>query len=110
MTDVDNPKLLAIQAVKAQATMSQTNLGAWVPACQADSSTPATTIDAGLTDDVWTSPVADDYRARISAATSGCDLAMSNIVSALTSAENEIYDAGLEKVPADSEEAKWPGS
>lgn len=109
MTDVDNPKLLAIQAIKTQATTSASNVSSWTPA-SAPGGAQTTSIDAGLTDEVWTSPVADDYRSKISIASSSCNTAMSAVVSALTSAENEIYDAGLDRVPADSPEARWPDS
>ncbi|WP_156966727.1 hypothetical protein [Actinomyces israelii] len=105
---IDNPKLVAIRAIKSQATTSQSNLGSWTP--KSSASTKAGTIDDGLTEDVWTSPVADDYRTKITAVVSGTDSAFTSIVSALTNAENEIVDADLEYVDSDSEEAKWPNS
>ena len=103
---VDNPKLVAIRAIKSQVGTSQSNLGAWTPTSSA--STGASTIDDGLTEDVWTSPVADDYRTKISTAVSNTDAALTSIAANLTSAENEIIEAGLEDVDPDSEEAKWP--
>ena len=103
---IDNPKLVAIRNIKSQVDTSQANLGAWIP--KSSASTNASTIDDGLTEDVWTSPRADDYRTKISTAVSDTDAALASIAADLTSAENEIIDAGLEKVDPDSEEAKWP--
>ena len=57
---------------------------------------------------MWTSPVADDYRTKISTAVSNTDAALTSIAADLTSAENEIIEAGLEDVDPDSEETKWP--
>ena len=54
------------------------------------------------------SPVADDYRTKISTAVSDTDAALASIAADLTSAENAIINDGLEKVDPDSEEAKWP--
>ena len=52
--------------------------------------------------------MADDYRTKISTAVSNTDAALTSIAADLTSAENEIIEAGLEDVDPDSEEAKWP--
>ena len=103
---IDNPKLVAIRNIKSQVSTSQTNLGSWTP--KSSASTNASTIDDGLTKDVWTSPVADDYRTKISTAVSDTDAALASIAADLTSAENAIINDGLEKVDPDSEEAKWP--
>ena len=103
---IDNPKLVAIRNIQSQVSASQSNLGSWAPTSSA--STGASTIDDRLTEDVWTSPVADDYRTKISTAVSNTDAALTSIAADLTSAENEIVEAGLEDVDPDSEEAKWP--
>ena len=103
---IDNPKLVAIRNIQSQVDISQSNLKYWSPTSSA--STDATTIDDGLTEDVWTSPVADDYRTKISTAVSDTDAALASIAADLTSSENAIINDGLEKVDPDSEEAKWP--
>ena len=119
---VDNPKLLAIHDVKDQATISQTSLASWTPTSQTSlpswiptsttdvSAQPGASFNAGLTEDVWTSPVADDYRTKIGLADSGAEEALARIVSDLTDAENAIYNAGEDKVSADSDLAKWPNT
>lgn len=104
--NVNNPKLLAIQAVKEQATTSQGRLGGLVSSAE----TTSDQIDEGLTEAVWTSPVADDYRTKISEKVSASDTVMQNIISALADAENTIIDSGMEMVPRDSAEARWPNS
>ncbi|MDU0347557.1 hypothetical protein [Actinomyces sp. MRS3W] len=106
---VDNPKLAAIQAVKSRATTAQTSLASWTPTSTTGTTTQSTgSFDAGLTEDVWTSPVGDSYRGKISAADSNAEDALEDIVSDLTAAENAIFDAGEDMVPADSDLAKWP--
>ncbi|MDO4901194.1 hypothetical protein [Actinomyces sp.] len=108
---VNNPKLEAIQEVKAQAQTSQSNLREWAPASTTGSAAQySETFDAGLSDEVWTSPVADDYRTKIDAADSKADGIIEGIISDLTDAENAIYDAGQDRVPQDSPLANWPNT
>ncbi|PHP53587.1 hypothetical protein [Actinomyces ruminis] len=106
---VPNRKLEAIQAVKEHAQGSRLRLDSWEPASTTDSTSQHSgTFDAGLNDEVWTSPVADDYRTKIDAADSGTYEAIGDIVSGLTDAANAFYDAGLDMVPEDSALARWP--
>lgn len=108
---VSNPKLEAIQAVKDQAQTSQTSLREWAPASTTGyAAEHGETFDAGLSEDVWTSPVADDYRTSIDAADSRAEEIITGIVSDLTDAENAIYDAGQDRVPEDSALARWPNT
>lgn len=106
---VPNRKLEAIREVKHYAQGSRYRLDAWEPASTTDSTTQnSETFDAGLNENVWTSPVADDYRTSIDTADSGAYDAIGDIVSDLTDAENAFYDAGLDMVPEDSALARWP--
>ncbi|SHE25048.1 hypothetical protein [Actinomyces glycerinitolerans] len=106
---VPNRKLEAIREVKHYAQGSRPRLDAWEPASTTASTTQnSETFNAGLNDEVWTSPVADDYRTSIDAADSGAYEAIGDIVSDLTDAENAFYDAGLDMVPEDSALARWP--
>lgn len=108
---VDNPKLLAIQSIKTQATTSQNNLANWAPTSTTGFGTqPGPSFNAGLTEDVWTSPIADDYRTSIGSVESGAEEALNSIVSDLTDAENAIYNAGEDRVPANSDMATWPNT
>ncbi|MDU0347869.1 hypothetical protein [Actinomyces sp. MRS3W] len=112
---VDNPKLEAIQNVKEQATRSQSGLAEWTPPPTTEGGVRITGSLAipqslGLSEDVWTSPVADDYRTAIDSAQTGAEEAISQIVTDLTDAENTIYNAGQDQVPSDSEQAKWPNT
>lgn len=109
---IENPKLTAILAVKSQVQSSQTNLGAWTAGSEpgANAGVTVDAVDDGLTEDVWTSPVADDYRTKISTQVSGIDSIASALVQDLTHAENTIYNDGLEYVEPDSPEARWPSS
>ncbi|BDA63224.1 hypothetical protein MANAM107_00580 [Actinomyces capricornis] len=61
-----------------------------------------------MTEAVWTSPVADDYRTKISEKVGASDAAIQSIISDLTSAEDDIVESRMEKVPRDSAEARWP--
>ncbi|RAX18869.1 MULTISPECIES: hypothetical protein [unclassified Actinomyces] len=104
-----NRKLEAIREVKHYAQGSRYRLDAWEPASTTDSTSQhSETFDAGLNENVWTSPVADDYRTDIDTADSGAYDAIGDIVSDLTDAENAFYDAGLDMVPEDSALARWP--
>ncbi|NDR54403.1 hypothetical protein [Actinomyces sp. 565] len=108
---VPNRKLEAIQEIKSYAVGSRHRLDAQEFTSTTDSATHnSETFDAGLSDEVWTSPVADDYRTKIDAADSGAYDAIGDIVSDLTDAENAFYDAGLDVVPEDSALAVWPSS
>lgn len=108
---VDNPKLLAIQSIKTQATTSQNNLTNWAPTSTTGVGTqPGESFNAGLTENVWTSPAADEYRTKIGLAESGAEEALNSIVSDLTDAENAIYNAGEDRVPTDSNMATWPNT
>ncbi|SHE24485.1 hypothetical protein [Actinomyces glycerinitolerans] len=112
---VNNPKLEAIQDVKEQATRSQSGLAEWTPPPTTQGGVQITGYlgipqSLGLSDDVWTSPLADDYRTAIDSAQTGAEEAISQIVNDLTDAENAIYNAGQDQVPADSEQARWPNT
>lgn len=101
---VPNPKLEAIRNIKETATNSERNL----KGLSSSAGTTADQIDEGLTEAVWTSPAANGYRTKISGAVGNSDSAIQSIISALTSAETDIVDNGMTKVPRDSEEARWP--
>lgn len=103
---ITNPRLVAIQAVKEQATTSRGRLAE----ATSTSGTAADKVADGLTEDVWTSPVADDYRTKISDRVSDTGTAIEDIVRELTDAENEIYDDQMDMVTDDSPEARWPSS
>ncbi|SDM66056.1 hypothetical protein [Actinomyces ruminicola] len=112
---VNNPKLEAIQDVKEQATRSRSGLADWTPPPDLTRYPQVTGYlgipqALGLSEDVWTSPVADDYRTAIDSAHSGAEEAISQIVTDLTDAENAIYDAGQDRVPEDSPLASWPNT
>lgn len=96
---VDNPKRLAVLAVDATVTASQTGL-----AGTQYSGVYGGQVHEGLTHEVWTSPVADSFRTRISEAIAKADGSVSSMHTALTNAAASLE----EKVPADSSEAKWP--
>lgn len=101
---VPNPKLEAIRNIKETATASQNHLAG----LSSSAGTTADQIDEGLTEAVWTSPVADDYRTKISEKVGASDAAIQSIISDLTSAEDDIVESRMEKVPRDSAEARWP--
>ncbi|MCR2051511.1 hypothetical protein NSA19_01295 [Actinomyces bowdenii] len=102
---VRNPKLVAIEAVEERVTRSKTNLSMW-----SSSSSGATvdTVDDGLTEEVWSSPVANDYRSKISTRIGAVDTLLSTLTQDITSAKNAIIYSGLEYVDKDSPEAQWP--
>ncbi|WP_168709449.1 hypothetical protein [Actinomyces procaprae] len=108
---VPNRKLEAIQAVLEYAQGSRLRLDSWEPTPTTGTTTQySDTFDAGLSEDVWTSPVADDYRTSVDTADSGAYDAIADIVSDLTDAENAFYDAGQERVPEGSALARWPNT
>ncbi|PHP51314.1 hypothetical protein [Actinomyces ruminis] len=104
-----NRKLEAIQAVKEYAQGSRYRLDAQEPAPTTGTTTQnSETFNTGLSENVWTSPVADNYRTSIDTADSGAYEAIGDIVSDLTDAENAFYDAGQETVPEGPALARWP--
>ena len=103
-----NPKLVAIEAIQTSVTNHRNNHANWHPSSSA--STTSDMIDDGLTEEVWSSPVADDYRGKISATVATSDTILEGLEQDLSSAANSIIDSGLEYVEPDSPESRWPNS
>lgn len=101
---VRNPKLVAIEAVEGRVSLSQSNLSLWSPS----SGVTSDTVDDGLTEEVWSSPAANDYREKISTRVGAVDTILSTLTQDITSAKNAIIDSDLENVDKDSPEAQWP--
>lgn len=103
---VANKKLEAIENVKSRAQLAQTNMSSW----GTGQGQYSATFDGGLSEHVWTSPRADEYRDKIDSTDSGAVEVLAQVVADLTAAENAIYDAGEDRVPEDSPMARWPRS
>ncbi|BDA64616.1 hypothetical protein [Actinomyces capricornis] len=98
---------MAIEAVEDRVTLSRTNLSLW---SSSSSGAISDTVDDGLAEEVWSSPVADDYRSKISTRVGAVDTILSTLTQDITSAKNAIIYSGLEYVDKDSPEAQWPRS
>lgn len=84
---IRNPKLEAIDAVENRVTLSQSNLSLW---SSPSSGATIDTVDDGLTEEVWPSPMANDYREKISTRVSAVDTLLSTLTQEITSAKNAI--------------------
>lgn len=122
---VPNLKLKAIRNIKSQAMNSQTSLSEWTTSAQsiplaAGTSGSSVTIAGGksieslktaLSDnDIWDSPVAEDYSSRITFAIDSIGTVFDTIVTNLTDAENAQVASPGEEVEPDSPEAEWRAS